>query len=827
MANDFYTRAINSNNEKDIENLFRAEIYNLYKKHNGIIHSACNTDGILVARKLDVVALLEFKWKYNFKSKQDIVKVLIQCLYYLHNLEKANEIAPKVIFVGDDDECFVIKRSVMDKYLSRSDIDWSLAPSTACSHITNVELVDKMLNDKMLNPYIFDITKDFNIGVVFDKINNLCKDFDTFIKINNKNVDKCYKDFVNKVLSSKNELSSKEKVALFYNIITNRENYYIKPSSNNTLVTPIGELKIKGNQFEAFFSYYEGEYSPSEKRELTSTMDRLKDDEERREEGAFFTPTAWCNELARNTKNVFGEDVFERMLVFDSCSGSGNLTRDIKCNNLFVSSLVQEELDAQDNLKINRNATKFQFDFLNDDLEKLPSNLVEQLEAGVEVLIYINPPYATSANGKNDDNKKGGVAKTKTNINMLDDGMGKSAQQLYAQFLFRIVKLKELYTKSKFHISLLSPSLFLCGGSFDKFRTLFFDNFKYEYGYMFNASHFHGTADTWGILNTIWSDGKTTENEFLIDIKDTDSYNQVIDIEQKTLYNIDGLKGADKWVREEIKGLKTFDVPQLSSGVGIKQNGRGTLVENAIGYFYNNSNSVMKNAQNVGMFSGAFSGGNGLSITKENFLKCTALFTARKSVQTNWLTDKDEYLTPNENHEVYKQFQNDSLVYSLFHSISNQSSLRNIEYKGKLYDIKNEFFFLSKQEMMDLAEKHNYDEVYFDAEHDSERYVYTLLQNIELSEDTAKLLNMAKDIMRNSFRFRKTVQNNCLITKGKSSTEIINLHLNAWDAGFYQIRKMLKEMKYMTEELKDFQEQYKLVESRLNKQVYELGFLKR
>ena len=104
---------------------------------------------------------------------------------------------------------------------------------------------------------------------------------------------------------------------------------------------------------------------------------------------------------------------------------------------------------------------------------------------------------------------------------------------------------------------------------------------------------------------------------------------------------------------------------------------------------YNKSNNIGKNAQEVALFSGIFSDAHGISILPDNFTRCTALFSARKLITGNWINDKDEYLAPNEQHEKFNEFVNDSVIYSLFHSASNQSSLRQVEYKGKLWDIKN------------------------------------------------------------------------------------------------------------------------------------------
>lgn len=104
------------------------------------------------------------------------------------------------------------------------------------------------------------------------------------------------------------------------------------------------------------------------------------------------------------------------------------------------------------------------------------------------------------------------------------------------------------------------------------------------------------------------------------------------------------IQQASDWVREEVKGRPNVEAPILSSGLEVKQDGRGNVCTNALGYFNNSGNNVYYNTQATSMFSSAYSNGHGLSVIPENFEKCCSLFAARKSVQQNWLNDKDEYI---------------------------------------------------------------------------------------------------------------------------------------------------------------------------------------
>lgn len=284
----------------------------------------------------------------------------------------------------------------------------------------------------------------------------------------------------------------------------------------------------------------------------------------------------------------------------------------------------------------------------------------------------------------------------------------------------------------------------------------------------------------------------------------------------KTVYNLDKGVTASEWVRKEVQGKKcNIDLPKLSSALSVKQKGYSKLCEGAFGYFYNNGNNVYYNGTNVSLFTSCFSGKSGLSIIPENLKKVVSMFSARKLIETTWLTQKDEYSAPNENHEHFSQYVYDSFIYSLFNNSSQQSSLRQITYKEKLWDIKNEFFWISRNEMLELSNEFNYTDLYNDARTDSDRYVYKLLFGEEriydkLSPDAKLVLDKATDLVKKSMVMRVEFAND-------------ENHLSAWDSGYAQLKLMWKE--YYPEDFKEFRNLYKKMEDRMRPLVYELGFL--
>lgn len=284
---------------------------------------------------------------------------------------------------------------------------------------------------------------------------------------------------------------------------------------------------------------------------------------------------------------------------------------------------------------------------------------------------------------------------------------------------------------------------------------------------------------------------------------------------QKTFYNTDGKSKASKWVREPLKGLKTYDCPQMTSATKYRdEDGRGKLVKNYLGYFLSNANSVQSNDTNVSLVSSAMYKGNGLSIIESNFDRVITLFSARKLISSNWLNEKDEYFVPNIESELFRQFYVDSIVYSLFNDSSEQSSLTGIRYKGENWDIKNEFFWLSNSEIRECAGdvyNHSISEQYCA----DERFVYRKLFGEErlydhLSEDSKMVIDMASELLKETMSEREQF----------STYE--NQAYN-WDSGYSQLKKLWKQI--LPEKFDEFRQLYKNFEDRMRPLVYELGFL--
>ena len=756
--------------------------------------------------------IIEYKYNEDMKQKTVIAKILVQVVFYLKRFEDAGMELPNVVMVGDINECFVMHSNDLLKYLEW-DVNWKTAPSDAFRKCPDMVLA--IAEDEQINPYVFWIDKDFDFKDVVAKIHHLCENVKRYVRITEHNIASIFEYFRDRVLLKKDTLTANEAVSVFIGLITNDETYYIHPKKKNTLITPNGNVPVNSASFASFFNQYAREYTPQERMNFTAIADRLLEDTTRRRQGAFFTPTKFVDFAHRMIEKELGENWRDEYVVYDCCCGSLNLTRDYRFKELYCSTLDKGELELGS--RYNPEATKWRMDFLNDGDECFDKGLIRAFEQNKPIVFFINPPYGTACNQYK-------ANKTNSNNTDIRGDMNKEkfggSENLQHQFMYRITKLVQKYHLTNAYFALFSNPIWLSGSKQGKFLKNFSSQWECKDAYLFQASHFADVSDAWGISLTLWkSDNHATPiteyNMKLIDILDDGS----IDVIGKhTIYNSYFYTKASDWVREQIpRCLDMACFPSTSNGLLIKES-QIQAVRNQLGYFHNNANSIQYNPTYVGLYSMSFASAHGLPVLKENFTRCTALFTARKLIEGNWINDKDEYLAPNENHPEYKRFESDSIVYSLFHNSSNQTSMRQITYKGKLYDIPNEFFWMSRDRMTQLANENNNAFMFNDARTSKERYVYTLLNNPEISSllsPTAKqLLDMATAMMEKTVKYRPLFE-----------SDHPNHHIHTWDAGYYQLKDLWKE--YLPEEFKIFRNLFKQFENELRPLVYQLGFLRK
>jgi len=493
MMTNVLTSAIN---EKDVENTYR---HNFLKKFKDMeITSPFGCDGFGVSKISKVRTLMEFKDDVNLSNKADLVKVLAQSVFYIKKFYDKGIIPPSTIFIGDRNECVAIHVNDIIKYLEM-DLNWSIAPSQA--H-TIGELVIALMKDESINPFVYASNHFLDC---IDKVQDLTDNVQRKVLVTDKNITEVFRYFDEKVLG-KTKLTTNERANLFIQILVNKDDNYLHPvSKRKTVVTKsFGEVSIVSRDaFQSFFAHFASSYSPSQKHKLAAVVDRIIDDTTRRKQGEFFTPAIWVDKAHEYVASVFGEDWKEKYVVWDPAWGTGNLTRDYNFKELYVSTLNQSDIDTANQMGYNSEAIKFQYDFLNDDYEKLPVGLKNAIENGKEIIVLMNPPYATATENSTDEGKhKAGVSDTEIKKLMDINKIGKSKEQLYSQFIYRSIILSE-----NIHISVFCPPLLLSGDSYKGLRNLLLNKKIFTKGFLMDAKNF-ADVKSWGLSFSIFKSKK-------------------------------------------------------------------------------------------------------------------------------------------------------------------------------------------------------------------------------------------------------------------------------------------------------------------------------
>lgn len=835
------------------------------------------TDGLLELEYLEVgkgnvgtyvgfVTLMECKLDQDLRDIRYRCEVILQSVCYMKQLkEKQGYEVPLVVFICTKKACFLLPRKVLMPFVD-SDIQGYKSASTAAKLNPSI-LVNMMNTEEIRSVYIHSVDDKFSMSDVAYEIYQLASTGAVDNQIDEAVISKAFDYFTMHVLQEK-KFDPRDAVKWFITLILKPDDCYMHPKKSKLVIAGT-EVSIDKDTYLSFRGHFglEKTYTLEEQRKFTAIQDRLIEDETRRRRGDFYTPTVWVDEAHKLLQKELGDGWRGNYMVWDCCCGTMNLTRDydfgVDNKNLFASTLVQGDLDCS--AEYNKGSTRFQYDFLNDDVDefeiisakknaggvlsvddfkgtklyKCAPRLIERLLDGEKLVFLINPPYGTannlnvvSSSSKNKDCKNK-MAKTAINAFMQRDNVGASSQQLYAQFLYRIDNLARVFNVEKWNLGMFTPTLYLTGGSFKGLRR-HLSRWSFKKGFLFQASEFADVAANWGITFSMLCYDRLQTGFSIdspVDVASTeDAF--VRYYEPKQLYNMDMTSSCSIWCKTTQSVELADDFVPLKSALNwADMNTCGSFAKGSLGYFFNISNIVEKNAQSVFIVSSACASGHGYQIMPENFLRVVSYFTARRLVtgpRATWVNWQDEYMIPDVSNPKYAQFEADSIVYSIFNTKSNQSSLRDIDYNGKKWDIKNEFFWLSRAEMKALCQNSS-DPVNINNDvgndllthADDERYVYKMLSdpNIQanLSTEAKAVLDAATALLKKSFKYRKTI--------AQLHPEY---HLNTWDMGYYQMNKLIKDCGDLAlqEEFKKFRELYKALDEKLYPLVYELGFLK-
>lgn len=381
---------------------------------------------------------------------------------------------------------------------------------------------------------------------------------------------------------------------------------------------------------------------------IIKRRDLLVPSDVRERKGSFFTPQPWVELSQQYLEAELGENWQDEYFIWDCAAGTGNLLNGLLDKyKIWASTLDKADVDVMSE-RINNGANLlpthvFQFDFLNDSFDNLPEGLrdiINDEEKRKKLVIYINPPYKEHADAKQ-ISKTGknisGVAKETVVYQRYQQSMGTAARELFAQFLFRI--MRELPGVIIANFSTLKG---LQASNFLNFRRLF--NPKLKKLFLMPADTFDNVKGKFPIGFMIWD---TKQRSDFVQIEADVYESKDCQLNSKTIHSYVNERYVIEW-------LRNYYDKKNSSVVGfLRMNGTDVQHNNQIFITNRLSNNDIK----YRLFT---------PITANNIIPMCIYTSIRKVVDKTWLNDRDQYLYPNENWISDTEFQMNCLMYATF-----------------------------------------------------------------------------------------------------------------------------------------------------------------
>lgn len=579
-----------------------------------------------------------------------------------------------------------------------------------------------------------------------------------------------------------------------------------------------GKIYELGNKegYRQFWAIYHRPPKEEYRNYLLERRDSLIPIDERSFKGAFYTPLHVVDKAYDKLTQVLGSNWQKKYIVWDMCCGVGNLeVKHSNPRNIFMSTLDQPDVDVMYATKTCQSSTRFQYDYLNDDINefgqidytltnKVPPELRKAINSGSKLLVLINPPYAEAANvdnitesaGKNSESKKG-VSKTAIARTMED--FGYASRELFIQFMYRIAK--EIPNAT---LAMFSTLKYVNAPNFDKFRD--FWNAEYLDGFIVHSKAFDGLNGDFPIGFLIWQTKQLAQNrtpisKVTVEVLDK----QATPIGEKNFYNLPNDLSLNNWIQRvkpntvDALPLKNALTPTTST-----KDVRGTKwADGAIGGMICKGSDLQNSATQTALLSSGYCSAGGFLVTEQNLWQAAIVFSVRRLIKPTWMNDRDQFLMASE--PLTEEFKNDCLIWMLFNGSNLTAGADGLEWNGKKWSLVNHFIPFNETE---VGAKGRFESDFMS------RY----LKAKKLSPESQAILDNGRDLWRAYF----------------AKTDVFAVReefkLNRPDVGWYQIRNALKKRNEQGEfahiDFGPFEKTYKTLSEKLVPQVYTFGFLR-
>jgi len=545
---------------------------------------------------------------------------------------------------------------------------------------------------------------------------------------------------------------------------------------------------------------------------LLERRDSLIPLDERSFKGAYYTPLHVVDKAYDKLTETLGANWQKDYIIWDMCCGVGNLeVKHSNPRNLYMSTLDQADIDVMKATKTCVSATRFQYDYLNDDItddgridyslsNKVPQGLRDAIAAGKKILVLINPPYAEATSGDtiSGGENKAGVAKTKFASTAMTV-YGKASNELFMQFLVRIAHEIPIAT-----VAIFSKLKYITAPTLDQFRAQWKANFLS--GFVVHSKSFDGLSGDFPIGFLIWETNQTSKKNMPIteiEVEVLDKAAKPIGI--KIFSNISEVSLLTDWtVRPEGNQIDALPLKNAITPATATKDLRGTKwSDKAIAWLNCAGNDLQNAGQKTMLFSSGYGSGRGFFVNETNLAQAAVVFAVRRLIKPTWLNDRDQFLQPTE--PLTDEFKTDCLLWMLFNGSNLTASANDLEWNGKKWSIVNHFIPFTEAEV-NAPDRFESD------------FMVQYLAGMTLSAEATAVLDAGRTLWKAYFAHTdvRTVRD--------------QYKLNRADVGWYQIRNALAERNKSGDtapvNFSPFEAAYQALTAKLRPQVFSLGFLR-
>lgn len=746
--------------------------------------------------------LFEFKFDVPIKnSLQTRAKCVAQALYYIHRLKFGNDerIISQNICVVTKSAAIFFPTEIFASFYENFSFDWDRKPSAPCP-----KLVNALENAEIvIKAHVYDFAQIESEIEFSTLINSTRKQQSSPLNLKKQITEQNFYDiFLYWKSFFGTAVENGHKPSEYF--ITDIEQGKSSLVDDNSVIFRLtsGEIKeklINPDDYKYFWSRYAKITSAREIIAIRQKMDRLTETPLRRRTGEFYTPLAFADKAIDYLRRTVGDWWTDgNFRLWDMAAGTGNLEYDLPADALkfcYISTLLDD--DAEFCKRAFRDATVFQFDYLNDNNDKLPENLRGDLaNPKIKWIIFINPPYATASNFERDINRqnKDGVSMTAIREQMTAENLGAASRELYVQFMYRI---HHDFSNRQAWLGIFSTPKYINSNNDQKFRDKIF-KYKFERGFVFNSHNFDGCKGKFPVGFLIWnlSERISIESqEILLDVYDS----SVEKVAEKIFRPARNENFLNKWVK---RPPNTKKFPPMSSALKFAFNKKipcDRVPEGFLASFMCWNDFLHQNY--TSFLSGPYGTAGGMSITADNFEQYMIMHAVHLIPKLDWLNNRDQFLQPQK--ALSREFIGDAVIWSLFAPSNQTVSLRNVEYKGEIYQMPNNFypFLLTELENWECSSPEMRMRIAMSRE-DRFAAMWIKKHRDELSAAAISVLGSGRAIYK---RFYAEL----------NRLDVRRWKISDWDAGWYQIRMSLGATIDLSE-----------LSTKLLPQIYELGFLR-